>query len=74
MELLFRKHALEQARERGISVNEIKETIQKGAKFIQDIKEGKIVASYRHIKVIFKKINDKFFVVTVMIKKEQNGK
>ncbi|MEK6820161.1 MAG: DUF4258 domain-containing protein [Nanoarchaeota archaeon] len=71
MDLFFRKHALEQARERGISINEIKETIQRGAKFIQD---GKIVSIYRHIKVIFKKIEEKVFVITVMIRKEQNGK
>ena len=50
---------------------EIKETIQRGAKFIQD---GKIVSIYRHIKVIFKKIEEKVFVITVMIRKEQNGK
>ena len=65
------KHAIEQARERGISINEIKETIQKGAKFVQ---EDKIVSAYRHIKVVFKKMGDKFFVITVMIKKEENGK
>jgi len=63
------KHALEQSRERGISINEIKETIQKGAKFVQD---GKIVSSYRHMKIVFKKANNKFFVITVMVRK--NGK
>lgn len=61
------KHALEQARERGISVNEIKDTIQKGAKFVQD---EKIVSDYRHIRIIFKKMNNKFFVITVMIRKD----
>jgi hypothetical protein len=71
MKLSMSRHALEQARERGISINEIKETIQKGAKFIQ---ENKIISVYRHIKVIFKKIEDKFFVITVMVKKEENGK
>lgn len=66
MELLMSKHALEQSRERGIGINEIKETIQKGAKFVQD---GKIISNYRHIRLVFKKINDKFFVITVMIRK-----
>ena len=61
------QHALEQARERGISINEIKEVIQRGAKHIQD---EKIVSNYRHIRVVFKKIKDKFFVVTVMIRRE----
>ncbi len=71
MELLMSRHALEQSRERGISINEIKETIQKGAKFRQ---ENKIISIYRHIKIVFKKMENKFFVITVMIKKEKNGK
>ena len=60
------KRALEQSRERGISINEIKETIQKGAKQLQN---GKIISVYRHIKIVFRKINDGFFVITVMIRK-----
>jgi len=71
MDLLMSSHALEQARERGISINEIKETIRKGAKFIQG---NKIISVYRHIKIVFRKIKDKFFVITVMIRKEKNGK
>lgn len=62
------KHALEQARERGVSINEIKETIQNGAKFIQG--RYKIVSDYRHIRVVFKKINEKYFVISVMIRRE----
>ena len=45
----------------------VKEVIQKGAKFIQD--NNRIVADYRHIRVIFKKINKLFFVITIMIRK-----
>ena len=71
MKLLMSKHALEQARERGVSINEIKETIQKGAKFPQD---GKTIAVYRHIKIAFKKINETVFVITVMTRKPENGK
>lgn len=71
MELVISKHALDQARERGIGINEIKDTIRKGAKFLQ---EDKIISVYRHIKIIYKKINDKFFVIKVMIRKEENGK
>ena len=71
MELLMSKHALEQARERGVSINEIRETIQKGAKFPQ---EEKIIAIHRHIKVIFKKINKTVFVITVMIRNQEDGK
>ncbi len=69
MELLMSEHVLEQSRERGISINEIKETIQKGMKFVQD---GKIVSNYRHMRIVFRKMNNKFFVITVMIRK--NGK
>lgn len=71
MKLLMSKHALEQARERGISINEVKETIQKGAKFPQG---DKMVAIYRHVKIVFKKINETVFVITVMIRKPENGK
>jgi len=71
MELLMGKHALEQARGRGVSINEIKEAVQKGAKFSQD---GKTIAVYRHLKVIFKKIKETVFIITVMIKKLENGK
>jgi len=71
MEIIMSIHALEQARERGISINEIKETIRCGAKFLQ---QEKIVAMYRHIKIVFKKIKDKFFIITVMIRTEKNGK
>ncbi len=66
MELLMSRHALEQSRERGISINEIRETIQKGAKQIQD---NKIISSYRHIKIVFRKIKNKLFIITVMIRK-----
>ena len=66
MEIIMSRHALEQARERGISINEIKETIQKGSKFLQ--KNNKIIATYRHLKIVFKKLNDKFFLITVMVR------
>lgn len=66
MELLMSRHAIEQARERGISINEVKEVISKGAKQVYG---GKIISSFRHIKVVFKKIRDKYFIITVMIKR-----
>jgi len=71
MEIVVSKHALEQARERGVSINEIKEAIQRGSKFLQ---QNKIVSMYRHIKIVFKKIKNKFFIITVMIRSEKNGK
>jgi hypothetical protein len=67
MELLLGKHALGQARERGISIKEIKKTIQQGAKHIQ--KPNKIVADYMHIRVVYRIVRQKHFVITVMIRK-----
>lgn len=64
--LVMSRHAIEQARERGIGINEIKDVIRQGAKSIQN---DKLIAVYRHIKVVFKKVKDKFFVITVMIRK-----
>lgn len=69
MELFITKHALDQARERGISVNEIKEAIQKGAKSIQSETQKKIASDYRHVRIIFKKIENRYYVITVMIRK-----
>jgi hypothetical protein len=71
MEIVMSMHALEQARERGVSISEIKETIKCGAKSLQN---EKIVSMHRHIKVVFKKREDKFFIITVMIRNEKNGK
>ena len=65
------RHAKEQARERGISIKEIKTCIQRGAKSLQG---KKIVSMYRHIKVVYKKKGNYNFVITAMIRGEKNGK
>ncbi len=67
MELIMSKHALEQARERGITITEIKRTIQQGAKYLQG--ENKIVSDFAHIRIVYKKIKEKSFVITVMIRR-----
>lgn len=67
MEIQLSKHALDQARERGISIGEIKRTIQRGAKHLQD--KNKIVSDFMHIKVVYKKMHDIYFIITVMIRK-----
>jgi len=59
-------HALEQARVRGISINEIKKTIQQGAKHLQE--SNKIVSDFMHMRVVYKKIAGQIFVITVMIR------
>lgn len=60
------RHALEQARERGVSISEIKRTIQQGAKHIQF--PNKIVSDFMHVRIVCKKVKDKWFVITIMIR------
>ncbi len=67
MKIWMSKHALDQARERGITIAEIESTIQCGAKHLQDMK--KMVSDYRYIRIIYKKIEDKCFIITVMLRK-----
>jgi len=64
--LILSKHAKEQARERGISINEIKTAIQKGIKYIQH--QDKIVAEYAHIKIVYKEIGGDQYIITVIIR------
>ncbi len=66
MRLILSRHAKEQARERGVSIEQIKRTIQRGAKYLQG---KKIVSGYTYMKVIYKKRDEDFFIITVMIKK-----
>lgn len=67
MILTLSRHAIEQARERGISIEQVKTAIQRGAKHLQG--EEKIVSDYTYIRVVYKKLKDEFFVITVMIRK-----
>ena len=66
MKITLSKHAIEQARERGMSIEQIKKTIQRGAKYLQG---KKIVADYTYTRVVYKRLKDECFVITVMIKK-----
>ncbi len=63
LDIRYSKHAREQMVERGISVNEVEEGIRRGTKSFQ--KPDKILAEYKHYVVVFKKINDTVFVITV---------
>ena len=65
MKITLSKHALEQARERGISVEQIKKAIQMGAKYLQG---RKIVSDYTYIRVVYKKLKEEHFIITVMVK------
>lgn len=51
--------------ERGISAREVSDAINKGSKRKQ---EDKIVAVHKHLEVVFKKINDDCYVITVMLR------
>ncbi len=59
----YSKHARKRMIERGISEMEVAEAIQKGTKRAQD---KKIVAAYTYFEVVFKKIGDDVYVITVM--------
>ena len=67
MKLRLSKHAIEQARERSISIEQIKKTIQRGAKYLEG---KKIIADYTYIRIVYKKLGDENFIITVMIKKD----
>ena len=66
MKLFLSKHAKEQARERGVGIEQIKDCIKRGAKHLQG---NKIVSDYTYIRVVYKKVKDENFVITVMIRK-----
>ncbi len=66
MKITLREHVLEQARERGISIAEIRKTIQIGAKHLQH--PNKLVVDFMHIRVIYKNIHNEAFIITVMIR------
>ncbi len=57
------KHAREQMVVRGITENEVQEGIQRGSKELQ--KPDKILSHYKYFCVVYKKINDVCFVITV---------
>lgn len=65
MEIVMSKHALEKARERGVTIDEIKKTIQCGSKHLQ---EYKILSDYMHLRVVWKQFKGKPFVIMVMIR------
>ena len=66
MDIEMSRHALDQSRERGISIKEIETAITRGAKHLQV--PHKIVADYTYIRVVYKIINEKCFILTVMIR------
>lgn len=63
MIIKYGKHAREQMVARGISENEVVEGIVRGSKELQ--KPNKILSYYKYFCVVYKKINDVYFVITV---------
>ena len=61
----YSKHARQRMIERGISEKEVSEAINKGIKRNQN---GKIVSSYTYFEVVYKKVHDTNYVITVMLR------
>ena len=64
-DIKYSKHARLRMVERGISVNEVSEAINKGSKSRQ---EDKILAAHKNLEVVFKKQNEVCYVITVMLR------
>jgi len=62
----YSKHAREQMIARGISENEVGEAIMRGSKQLQ--KPDKILAYYKYFCVVYKKVGNDFYVITVMLR------
>ena len=63
MGILYSKHAREQMIARGISENEIEAAITGGEKELQ--KPNKILSYYRYFCVVYKKVGEDYYVITV---------
>ena len=65
LNIKYSKHARERMVERGISENEVSKAIQKGKKRIQD---NKIIVAYTCFEVVYKKIGDEYYIITVLLR------
>ncbi len=63
MAVKYSKHAREQMIARGISEKEAEEGIKRGSKEFQ--KPDKILSYYKYFCVVYKKIGNDFYVLTV---------
>jgi len=59
----YSKHARDQMIARGISEKEVEEGIKRGSKELQ--KPNKILSHYGYFCVVYKKIGEVYFVITV---------
>lgn len=60
---MFSKHAREQMVARGISENEVEKGIKAGSKELQ--KPDKILSYYTYFCVVYKKVRDIYYVITI---------
>jgi len=65
VDIRYSAHARQRMVERGITENEVRYALEKGSKRRQD---GRIVASYSYVEVVFKIIDDVYYVITVMVR------
>ncbi|MEK6869647.1 MAG: DUF4258 domain-containing protein [Nanoarchaeota archaeon] len=63
MRVKYSRHAREQMVARGITEKEVEEGIQRGSKQLQ--KPNKILSYYRYFCVVYRKIEDTNYVITV---------
>ena len=61
----YSRHARFRMIERGISEKEVSDAINMGSKQKQG---NKIVSVHRHLEVVFKKVKDDCYVITVMLR------
>ena len=64
-DIKYSLHARERMVERGISAREVRDAINKGTKRVQ---VNKIMSVYKYLEVVFRKVGDDWYVITVMLR------
>ena len=60
----YSKHAQERKTQKGLSDNEVKRAIQRGAKKIQE--NNAILASFSDLKIVYIKKDEIYYIITIM--------
>jgi len=63
LSIKYSKHAREQMIARGVSTQEVEEAIKRGSKSLQN--PDKILSFYRYFCVVYKKIGEDIYIITV---------
>ena len=64
-DIKYSRHARIRMVERGISAREVRNAINGGSK---QTRGNKIVSTYKHLEVVFRKLDDGYYVITVMLR------